>query len=329
MVSPYPERSRARDRWVLAQRKNARPAARSELDPRLPHAFLMEEERSESGRAAAVATVFLTNRECPWRCLFCDLWRNTLTETTPPGAIPAQVDYALARLPSARQVKLYNSGSFFDPKAIPPDDREAVAGRLRAFERVIVECHPALVDESCLRFRDLLNGQREVRLEVAMGLETAHPEVGPRLNKRMPLDMFARSAAFLGRNDIALRAFILVKPPFMDEAEALHWAERSLDFAFDCGAAVAVLTPPRPGNGALEALAARGAFSPPRLTTLEAATAYGVGLRRGRVFADLWDLEQFATCPRCLAARAARLREMNLRQTVPPLRPCQSCGEGF
>ncbi len=57
----------------------------------------------------------------------CDLWRNTLTETVPRGAIPQQIDYALAQLPAARQIKLYNSGSFFDKQAIPPEDYEAIA----------------------------------------------------------------------------------------------------------------------------------------------------------------------------------------------------------
>src|SRR5439155_16240774 len=38
-----------------------------------------------------------------------------------------------------------------------PGDYVAIADRVRAFERVIVECHPALVGESALEFRDLLN----------------------------------------------------------------------------------------------------------------------------------------------------------------------------
>ena len=74
----------------------------------------MEDERTESGEIAPVATILLTNRECPWRCLMCDLWQHTLAGPTPIGAIPAQIDYALAQLPSARAIKLYNSGSFFD-----------------------------------------------------------------------------------------------------------------------------------------------------------------------------------------------------------------------
>jgi len=166
---------------VLAQRENAVPSGRRELDPWRPYAFLSEEERSASGEIVPVATVFLTNRECPWRCLMCDLWRNTLQETVPAGAIPAQVAYALARLAPAQQIKLYNSGSFFDRRAIPPEDHAAIATRLDGFERVIVECHPALVGDDCLRFRDLLKG----KLEVAMGLETVHPDVLPHLNKQI------------------------------------------------------------------------------------------------------------------------------------------------
>ena len=318
MSVAYPELARDRDRWILSRRP-----ARNAVDPLRPYAFVAEQERAESGEVVPVATIFLTNRECPWRCLMCDLWRNTLTESVPPGAIPVQVDLALASLPPARQLKLYNSGSFFDPRAIPPGDLPAIAERVRSFERVIVECHPALIGESALRFRDLLHG----RLEVAMGLETAHPDVLARLNKRMTLDQFARAAEFLRGHDIALRVFILVKPPFLDEAGALEWARRSLDFAFDCGATVASLIPTRPGNGALEALAEQGEFSPPRLATLEEAAAYGVSLQRGRVFADLWDLEKFSACPECFAARKERLERMNFAQTIEPSVACSRCND--
>lgn len=322
MIAAYPRSNRERDQWILSRRPH-----RNQVDPQYPHAFLVEEELAASGQVVATATIFLTNRECPWRCLMCDLWKNTRTETVPLGAIPAQIGYALNELAARdgfkplRQIKLYNSGSFFDARAIPRADYPAIAQRTAGFERVIVECHPALIGDPVLRFRDLMAG----KLEVAMGLETAHPEVLARLNKRMTLDQFARSADFLRRNDIALRAFILVKPPFLDEAEALEWARRSIDFAFDCGATVASLIPTRPGNGALEMLAANGEFSPPKLSTLEEAAAYGVSLRRGRVFADLWDLEAFSDCTGCFVARRERLRRVNNTQMVEPNIDCFDC----
>jgi archaeosine synthase beta-subunit len=321
MAASYPSDTRERDKWILSQRKWTDQQSRNNLNPQRPYFYLAENERSKSGEILRTATIFLTNKECPWRCLMCDLWINTLTQTVPKGAIPTQIDYALDRLGHARQIKLYNNGSFFDHRAIPINDYEAIAARLGSFERVIVESHPALINDDCLRLRDLIKGQ----LEVAMGLETVHPLVGPRLNKRMTLEKFASAAEKLQQNDVDLRVFILVKPPFLNDSEALYWAERSIDFAFDCGATVAVLIPTRPGNGALETLKQDGQFSPPSLKILERAAAYGVQVRRGRVFADLWDLERFATCTVCFSARSSRLHKMNLQQEVLSSINCQQC----
>ena len=328
MLSVYPESPGERDRWVVARRPEQ---ARASLDPLRPWAFFVEEERSKEGIVLPVATVFLTNRECPWRCLMCDLWKNTLTESVPAGAIPAQIDHALSQLAlwplhPARQIKLYNSGSFFDPKAIPVGDYQAIADRMIPFERVIVENHPALVGDSCLRFRDML----QAPLEVAMGLETVHPEILPRLNKRMSLEQFAAASDLLRSHTIDLRVFILVKPPFMAEEEACEWAARSVDFAFDCGATAITLIPTRAGNGAMDDLANDHQFSPPRLQTLEDSFDYGLGLHRGRVFVDLWDVKlgdvkADGNCPSCFGDRVARLRKMNFVQTVLPSVPCPAC----
>jgi archaeosine synthase beta-subunit len=307
----YPAKAAERDAWILSQRP-----ARKIRDPYLPYQYFVEEECAIDGAVEPVATIFLTNRECPFRCLMCDLWRNTLSETVPTGAIPAQIDHALLNLPPARQLKLYNSGSFFDPQAIPPADFVAIAQRANHFERLIVENHPALTGDGCLRFRDLLHG----KLEIAMGLETTHPQVLAGLNKRMTLDQFSTAANFLRRNGIDLRAFILVQPPLMPADEALEWAKRSLAFAMELGATAATLIPTRAGNGAMEALL----FKPPSLATLESAMEYGLRLKAGRVFADLWDLRE--SCVHCHASRAARLRQMNLQQVVLDGIQCTHCG---
>src|SRR2546427_4954498 len=114
IMSVYPEQSRERDRWILSRRSQRNP-----VDLRRPHAFLVEEERAESGEIVSVATIFLTNRECPWRCLMCDLWKNTLTETVPAGAVPAQIDYALAQCRAGVPPALERRAS---PDGNPPPD---------------------------------------------------------------------------------------------------------------------------------------------------------------------------------------------------------------
>jgi radical SAM enzyme (TIGR01210 family) len=315
--SRYPESPAERTGWILARR-----GARNRLDPGRAYAALAEEERTEAGEVVPVATVFLTNRECPWRCLMCDLWVNTLETEVFAGAIPGQIRAALAGLPPARRLKLYNAGSFFDPKAIPPSDHAAIAALAAPFERVVVESHPALVGEACFRFHELLGG----RLEVALGLETAHPEVLARLNKGMTPDDFRRAAGLLGARRIPVRAFVLVGLPFLSPDESRQWCRRSAAFAFDCGAAAVSLIPTRTGNGALDALVKTGDFAPPTLGLLEACLADGIHLGRGRVFADLWDLDRLADCATCFSARASRLSAMNLEQRLPPPVSCDACG---
>ena len=127
-----------------------------------------------------------------------------------------------------------------------------------------------------------------------MGLETVHPDVLPRLNKHLDLEDFRDAATRLKRAGIRVRTFILLRPPFLSEADGVLWACRSLDFAQDCGVDVCVVIPTRGGNGVMEDLAARREFEPPNLASLEACLDYGLQRGRGRVFVDLWDAEQEA-----------------------------------
>lgn len=320
MVSAYP--TRGRTAWILAQRP-PRPAA---PDPNAPHGVFLERERLASGAVADSGVVLLTNRECPWRCLMCDLWKDTTRHSVPEGAIPRQVEFAVRTWSDSGtlpvQVKLYNSSSFFDPAAIPPADYAPVARRIAFARHVVVESHPLLVGDRARVLRDLLSGA----LEVALGLETAHPEVLEKLNKKFDLAQFARAAEFLAAERIALRAFLLVNPPFLDERSGLEWVVKSAEFAFACGAGAVALIPTRTGNGAMERLRESGEFVPPTLAMLEAAQRAALALGRGRVFADTWALEPFSACPHCFAARRERLETVNRTQRdVSPVR-CAVCG---
>jgi radical SAM enzyme (TIGR01210 family) len=314
--SPYSVDARVLTEWILRQRPDFDDHRRS-LSVDLPARSLIEREPDEQARVRPGLTVFLTNRECPWRCLMCDLWQHTTREQVPPGAITRQIEAALSGVGAHRLhwLKLYNAGSFFDSGAIPVADHFGISQLCRRFDRVVVECHPSLVGERVESFRNQLGS---MRLEVAMGLETAHPETLARLNKGMTRDDFSRAAEWLRARDIDVRAFVLVRPPFLDEEAALEWANRSTEFAFQAGVNTISLIPTRGGNGALEALAQAGQFAPPRLATLEAAFDHALNLGRGRVFADLWDLGRFAVGEPRFAERRSRLEAMNLRQMVLP-----------
>jgi radical SAM enzyme (TIGR01210 family) len=161
-------------------------------------------------------------------------------------------------------------------------------------------------------------------LEVAVGLETAHPEVLHKLNKQMTLEDFSKGVEYLLDQNIRSRAFILLRPPFMSETEGIYWAKRSLDLAFETGVDCCTIIPVRPGNGAMDLLMKSGDFKVPAIRSLETVLDYGISLGKGRVFADVWDLKLFSTCGFCLDKRTERLIKMNLQQKQMPKISC-SC----
>lgn len=315
-TAAYPSRPAERDAWIVSRR-----GARHAVGPDRAYGAFIEDELCDDGVVRGVATVLLTNRECPFRCLMCDLWQNTLDVSVDSGTIVDQISAALDTLPPTDVIKLYNSGSFFDPRAIPSGDLPAIAARLRGFRRVIVECHPAFVTDQIAHFIGALDGI----LEVAIGLETVHPIALDALNKRMTLEAYAQACVQLRAMGASLRSFVLVQPPFIEPHEAAAWAVRSAAFAFDHGAGAVSLIPVRAGNGALDALAAAGLFREPALSTLEDALDGAQALGRGRVFADTWDLKRFTSCDACCAPREQRIRHINLSQRGLPRVGCVQC----
>jgi radical SAM enzyme (TIGR01210 family) len=327
-MSVYPVGAAPRDRFIL----DRRPQRRAH-DPWRAQGVVTEDERAANGTVARVATVFLTGRECPWRCLMCDPWQYTTPTDTPVGAIPSQIAAARATLDDVECLKLYNAGSFFDPRAVPEGDYDAIAMQLAGLQRVIVESHPALVGARTSRFLEALERHRGLdrpppTLEVAMGLETVHDTALERLNKKMTVEEFAVAAGRLQALGVALRVFLLVSPPFVPTHEQDDWLLRAVGVACDAGASAISLIPTRAGNGALDAIAADGAFQSPTLADLERsldlalASAHGSGTR---IFADLWDLERLTACAYCVEARRERLRRINHDQRTQPTMPCAHC----
>jgi len=324
------ESPRTEDRRLRALRPGKR-----EVDPWAPLGVVEEPERWPDGVTAPTLTVFLAGAECPFTCVFCDLWRSTLDGPTPAEALPAQVRSAVAEWQSGggepdprMRLKLYNASNFFDPRAVPPEDLPEVARLVEPFPHVTVENHPLLTDRRCRDFQQLLAG----RLEVALGLETVHPQALPRLNKRISVSDFDRAAERLQSWDLDLRVFVLVGSPFIPSAESLDWTVATVEHALDRGARRVALNPVRGGNGEMERLAATGDFTPPTLDDVEDALDACLELPRAReavVVADLWDVELLATCPegcpKCSGVRIERLRRQNLTGRIESRVECGVC----
>ena len=295
-----------------------------------PYGWIIEQECGVDRTLNQVITLFLTGRECVFNCVMCDLWKNTLDYSTPIGALPQQITWALQDLevnwqkPLARNIsaiKLYNSGNFFDKKAVPINDWPEIAKLVSNFQTVIVENHPAFCNDHVFQFQELISGQ----LEVAIGLETTHPLILPWLNKRMTLRQYEKAVKKLIARNIRIRTFILVKPPFLNEYEGIEWAIRSMEFAFNCGVECCSLVPVRAGNGIMDELEQSSFFKAPDITSLEIVIEAGLEMKKGRIFMDLWNSQIFKGCEGCKPMRLQRISAMNKYQSLQPEVQCGVC----
>jgi len=294
------------------------------VDPYTAHGALVEEERRPKGTRERALTVFLAGAECPFTCSFCDLWRYTIDGPTPPGALATQVEKVLnaSATPLPQRIKLYNASNFFDRRAVPLVDRDRLAALAEPFAGVTVESHVNTIGTEALAFARQLRG----RLEVAVGLETIHPEAAACLNKRLDLPRFDAAAHLLADNGIDLRVFVLVGAPHVPPAESVHWTIRTVEHAVAQGASVVAIIPVRGGNGELERLQSLGEFAPPSLSQLEAALDGCLHFTGCVVTADSWDAERFAPCDECRRARIERLQRINVTGRAEPRVSCAACG---
>ncbi len=237
-----------------ADDRNSWPVSLTERSQPLKMTVINEQEPDVAGEVADVTTVFLLASRCPIGCSMCDLHQNMLPHPTPPGVITRQVAQAVTQTqdrwanhltPTKRWIKLYNSGNFFDPASIPPDEYAAIARCCEPFSRIIIENHPRFGKRHLAKFRDLVSGQ----LEVAVGLETVQPRWLGRLHKQMTRDQFDQYARQLKEQQVDLRVFLIVGVPGIDVAESLRWAHLSIRHALRQSARHISLIPARAGHG--------------------------------------------------------------------------------
>ena len=62
-----------------------------------------ESELTRNGIVEDHNIILTTNKECSFRCVMCDLWKNTLDYRVKDGAVAKQVKDALNSLPKAKR----------------------------------------------------------------------------------------------------------------------------------------------------------------------------------------------------------------------------------
>ncbi len=204
-------------------------------DPREPTRVWLDEDNTPDGVYDSL-TIILNTGGCRWAraggCTMC----GYVAESVEGGTVAhedlmAQVDKCLeheaeeAEEP-AGQVKIYTSGSFLDEREVPAETRRAIAETFADRDRIVVESLPDFVDRE--KVADFT--EQGIETDIAIGLETATDRVRHDcINKYFDFAEFERAAEAAVEYDAGIKAYLLMKPAFLSEPEAIEDMVRSIE----------------------------------------------------------------------------------------------------
>ncbi len=204
-------------------------------DERHPHDFDPREYISTwtekdllHGKVVDAWVIIFRTRGCYWAqasgCSMCG-YVNDVAREVSPADLSHQLDTVLQRHAGQPLVKVYTSGNFFDDHEVAPEMRDRILHELGdRCDKVIVETLSHL-----LRREQLDAALKHVdELEVAFGLESTNPTVLRQcVNKVWGLEEHRRAATLCHDAGATVKTYLLVKPPFLTEREAIEDAVRS------------------------------------------------------------------------------------------------------
>ena len=198
-------------------------------------------------------------------CTMCGYGADTPVVPPTTEQLLAQVREVASQRRGAPWVKLYTSGSMLDPREVPEAVQDAILAAFGDARRLTVESRAEHVTPD--RVRHLAGGGN---LEVAIGLESACDAVlEGAIAKGMTIADFRRAAADVRAGGAMLRAYVLLKPPLLTEAEALADTVEAAQVALAAGARTVSINPVNVQAGTLvDHLHRRGEYEPPWLWTV-------------------------------------------------------------
>ncbi len=190
-----------------------------------------EKDRLDTGIEEAFVLIFRTNG-CFWAhisgCSMCGYYNDTNISDIKSENLEKQLEKALTKYNNEKLVKIYTSGSFLDDREVPIKVQYKILESFKDAKKIIIETRPEFVTASKLK---ALAKYKE-QLIIAIGLECADDEILKNsINKGFTVHDFERAARLLNEYNIPLKTYILVKPPYTTEKEAIEYAVSTAKFA--------------------------------------------------------------------------------------------------
>lgn len=283
-------RERVRERQAKKPRK--RP-------PTLVKAWV-DSDRLHSGEGTS-AVFILGTRGCRWAldqggCFMCGYIHDApLSPPSPPeiqAAFEAQWGATREVIQTEKRpavVKIYTSGSFFDENEIPRVIQNAILGRVLEeplVEELVVESRPEfLTPEILARVSAIISQTREnvqhspaIKFEVGIGVESSSDTIRDLcVHKGTSWVDVTRALEECHKHGIGVKAYLLFKPPFTNEAQAIDDLIQSMVNLARIGADTISINPTSIHKGSIvEWLFNRRQYRPPWLFSLLYAMKEGI-----------------------------------------------------
>lgn len=167
-------------------------------------------------------------------------------------------------------VKIFTSGSFLDEEEVPREARDAILENLVNDTRVIkvlVETRPNFVTEE--KVQACIKILKNKPFELAFGLETSSDRIRrDSINKGFTFKAFIRASNIARSNGATVKAYLMLKPPFLSEKQALEDIIRSIDDAAPYSDTISINLCNVQKGTLVEALWEKGQYRPPWLWSI-------------------------------------------------------------
>jgi radical SAM enzyme (TIGR01210 family) len=222
------ERGRGMDAHNQVMR-DIRAEKDEQYDPHEPTRVWLDEDNTPTGVRQSL-TIILNTGGCRWAraggCTMC----GYVAESVEGGSVSHQalmdqievcLDHETENTDEGERadlIKIYTSGSFLDEREVGAESRRAIAETFADRERIVVESLPDFVDRE--KLADFT--EQGLKTDVAIGLETATDRVRHDcVNKYFDFEDFEAACTEAGEAGAGVKAYLLMKPPFLSEPEAL------------------------------------------------------------------------------------------------------------
>ena len=198
---------------------------RESWDASKPVTVYKTPENLPDGTPCTAATVILRSKGCAWwwksGCTFCGYFNDVRDDVSAEDMF-SQWEYAKKttnQFEDCGMVKVYTSGTFFEDRENPPEWQDLV---LRETAQMGLHLVVEAQAQMCTPEKISWVADRHPGCTVAIGLEAYDDKVLRfHVNKGFTTKQWHSAVQMLRDNNLRVKTYLLFKPPFMSEGDAL------------------------------------------------------------------------------------------------------------